>query len=493
MALSLLDSPALDDALLERLPDPTCLVGPDGLLIGCNPLWEGVLGLSVDALRGRSFVELAHPGDRERVAAALERARGGERVGPIESRFGQGEQGARLLSWSAKVHAPSALLYISARDLSVTEIEHRYFKAIVDGTTDFVSIGDGDGRVTYINPAGMEMIGRPGGDYRGMQTSECRTPKGFEHFLREIHPAVLRDGRWVGETEYGHASGAAIPVTQVVFTIADAVGEPNMRATIVRDRSEAMRREVELRRFKALVEGTSDFVAILDVRGTVIYANPAMAALLDCAGQELGGRAFNELCEPETVRVFAVQVWPAVMKRGLWSGEIEAKLWDGATIPLSLVVTRLRDAEGRPEAIAAIARDLSARKKAEALERTIRVMSTPILQVGRGVLALPIIGAVDCERAARMTEDLLKAIVETRARVSILDLTGVEAVDAATVHRLFDMISAASLLGSRAVVSGITPAVARTVTQLGLDWGGVSTFRSLDQALRFAQGRAVDP
>lgn len=112
-------------------------------------------------------------------------------------------------------------------------------------------------------------------------------------------------------------------------------------------------------------------------------------------------------------------------------------------------------------------------------------MATPVIEVWDGVLALPILGVVDGDRAAAMTESLLAAIVGKRARCAILDLTGVETIDVDTAEHLLRMVRAARLLGSECLVSGISPAIAQTMTALGITIG-LRTFPTLKDALHHA-------
>jgi len=123
-------------------------------------------------------------------------------------------------------------------------------------------------------------------------------------------------------------------------------------------------------------------------------------------------------------------------------------------------------------------------------QRTIEAMSTPVLQVWQGILAVPVIGHVDEMRAATITEQLLSEIVRTSASFTILDLTAVENVDAITGSHLMSIVRAASLLGSRCVMSGIRPAIARTMIEVGASTAGLESFSTLKAALAYALMRS---
>ena len=124
--------------------------------------------------------------------------------------------------------------------------------------------------------------------------------------------------------------------------------------------------------------------------------------------------------------------------------------------------------------------------KLETIERqqlAIRDLSTPIIEVWDDVVTLPVVGLVDSRRAADMTQRLLYAIVERRARCVIVDLTGVDLVDTMTADHLVKMLQAAAMLGAFCVVSGIMPDVAQTLARLGVELPGVKTVRSLKEGL----------
>lgn len=131
----------------------------------------------------------------------------------------------------------------------------------------------------------------------------------------------------------------------------------------------------------------------------------------------------------------------------------------------------------------------------EQQRETLTRMATPILQIWDGILTLPIIGAVDSRRAEEIQESLLHTICRTQSRYAIIDLTGVTELDAVTVGHFLRIIQSAQLLGAQCVVSGILPAVAQTMGELGVDLSQVSTRSDLQEALKSCMrslGYAVD-
>jgi rsbT co-antagonist protein RsbR len=116
-------------------------------------------------------------------------------------------------------------------------------------------------------------------------------------------------------------------------------------------------------------------------------------------------------------------------------------------------------------------------------------LSTPVVQLWDGVLALPLIGTLDSARTQVVMESLLQAIVDTGAGIAIIDITGVPTVDTVVAQHLLKTVSAARLMGAECLISGIRPQIAQTIVHLGVELGEVSTKATLAEAFRVALDR----
>lgn len=116
-------------------------------------------------------------------------------------------------------------------------------------------------------------------------------------------------------------------------------------------------------------------------------------------------------------------------------------------------------------------------------------LSTPVVKIWDGVLALPMIGTLDSERAQVVMESLLERIVETGATVAIIDITGVPTVDTLVAQHLLKTVAAAQLMGADCIISGIRPQIAQTIVHLGIELNDVTTRASLADALATALKR----
>jgi rsbT co-antagonist protein RsbR len=113
-------------------------------------------------------------------------------------------------------------------------------------------------------------------------------------------------------------------------------------------------------------------------------------------------------------------------------------------------------------------------------------LSTPVIQLWDGILAMPIIGTLDSSRTQAVMEALLEQIVATRSPIAILDITGVATVDTLTAQHLMKTVAATRLMGAECIISGIRPQIAQTLVHLGVNLGDVITKASLAGALAVA-------
>jgi rsbT co-antagonist protein RsbR len=117
----------------------------------------------------------------------------------------------------------------------------------------------------------------------------------------------------------------------------------------------------------------------------------------------------------------------------------------------------------------------------------IRELSTPVLQVRDGLLILPIIGMIDSLRAKQLTDGLLRAIRANRARMVVMDITGVAAVDSKVANHLIQTVAAARLMGSTVIITGLSADVAQALVALGVDLGKITTTADLQGGLEEAE------
>ena len=117
-------------------------------------------------------------------------------------------------------------------------------------------------------------------------------------------------------------------------------------------------------------------------------------------------------------------------------------------------------------------------------------LSTPVVKLWEGILALPLIGTLDSARTQVVMESLLEAIVQTNSRVAIIDITGVPTVDTVVAQHLLKTVTAARLMGADCIISGVRPQIAQTIVHLGINLLDVTTKATLSDAFGLAMHRA---
>ncbi|WP_433934954.1 PAS domain-containing protein [Sorangium cellulosum] len=292
-------------------------------------------------------------------------------------------------------------------------------------------------------------------------------------------------------------------------------------AAAQRRREDELAEEVEL--LRGFIERAPTLMFIKDRRSRYVLANSALA---DCYGmtpeqvisasqheltssaEEAAGFASADrqvidtgqpvvLEEKETrpngeVHWYETVKTPIVRK----SGEVQVACF-------SVDVTARRRAQEALERSARELQDMAAAARREADEKSalaaeldrrlaviqaqqqqIQALSAPILEVADGIVGVPLIGTMDEERTAMLTERLLEIIAGRHVRSVVLDLSALEVMDTRTADRLVSIVRAIGLLGARAAITGIRPAVAQTMTSLGIDLSSIVTTRTPKDAIR---------
>lgn len=125
-------------------------------------------------------------------------------------------------------------------------------------------------------------------------------------------------------------------------------------------------------------------------------------------------------------------------------------------------------------------------QREDQLRAVIQELSTPIIPIHRGVLVLPLVGAIDSLRSQEITERLLEEIVRQQADIVIIDITGVSVVDTSVANHLIMTAQAVNLLGSKVIFTGISSTIAQTIVQLGVNLGDVVTLSNLQAGMGYA-------
>ena len=270
------------------------------------------------------------------------------------------------------------------------------------------------------------------------------------------------------------------------------------RAAALAQEIEAHRQAVEQlreteQRVNQILDATNElFVFASD--GVLVEASERFAEAFGYETHELIGKKLMDIVAPESRE----KVRAAIMSGATEHYEAGGIRKDGARLALE-VSARSIVYHGRPTRVAAI-QDITERRRAEEEARAATVqreviraqeamlveLSTPILPISDEIIVLPLIGAVNAERAAQVVRVLVEGVAKHRARTAILDITGVPDASDHVADALLHAARAAELLGARVILTGIRPEVAQRFILLGTDLTGIVTHGTLESGVAHA-------
>ena len=244
-------------------------------------------------------------------------------------------------------------------------------------------------------------------------------------------------------------------------------------------------------KYRQLHDSMMDAFISIDMDGRIKEYNEPFLKMLGYTPDEIL-RLNEEDLTPDKWHTFQSDIITTqVLARGysdIYEKEYLRK--DGTSVPVELRTVLLKDEARKPTGMWTIVRDITEHKRSKEIiqqqARDILEISTPVVQLWEGVLALPLIGTFDSQRTQQITERLLNRIVETNSPFAIIDLTGVPTVDTQTGRHLIDTISAVRLLGTQTLLTGIRPEIAQTLVHLGIDLTDIVTRTTLASGLRYA-------
>lgn len=425
-----------------------------------------------------------------------------------------GKTKTQLIDELAAIRQRLAELEASETERKRLDAELRLKENALENSLSAVAMSDMEGKITYVNQACLdlwgsdskeELLGKP---YWVLSFSEGK--------VKEIATAMLERGKWTGEVAGTRKDGGELHLQVFSAVIRDDKGSPAQTVSSFIDVTESKRMQEALRESEELSRGMLETAATgmyLLQDGRLQYVNPTFEQMSGYSKEELLGKTSLDYVHPddrEEAREKAIQV---LKGQRILPYEFRFVRKDSKTVWLLDWVTSIQYKGSR--AVLGALTDVTERKRAEEelrqyrdhLERLVEErtaeltktqetatrqaqeiieISTPIIQLRRGILLAPLIGSLASERAQQFTERLLTAIAHTNSTVALVDITGVPTVDTQTAHHITRTISAVRLLGAQAILTGVGPALASTLVELGIDLSSVITRSSLAAGLEDA-------
>jgi len=247
--------------------------------------------------------------------------------------------------------------------------------------------------------------------------------------------------------------------------------------------------------FAALIASSSDAIAIVDPHEIVRYANTSFRKLFDVETDISWAELLLGLGVDENA---ARALHTASLSGEMWQSTVTFQRPRRGPLHADISSFSIVDATSRKIGLALVVRDLSVHKEVEverarlhaeiiaAQETAIRELSTPLLPIGPGIVAMPLVGNIDATRGQRILDTLLEGIHDHHASVAIIDVTGVRQINADIADILLRSAHAAGLLGTNVLLTGVSSIVAKTIIELGTDLSRVRTLATLEQGISTA-------
>jgi methyl-accepting chemotaxis protein len=262
----------------------------------------------------------------------------------------------------------------------------------------------------------------------------------------------------------------------------DEDGKP---VRVVKFATDVTANKLQTAEYEGKIEAINRAQAVIefDLEGRVITANENFLRIFGYGLDEVVGKHHRMFCDPgyaETPEY--TQFWQKLGRGEYEADEFKRITKDGAEVWLQATYNPIFDMEGRPLKVVKFASDITVEVQKRSL--AMLEMSTPVTKIWDGVLFAGIVGIVDSKRAVDIMNKALSSIADTRANTLLLDIAGVAIVDTAVANHLIKIAKAAVLMGCKTIISGISPAIAQTIAELGIDLGAIQTTSTIESALR---------
>ena len=252
-----------------------------------------------------------------------------------------------------------------------------------------------------------------------------------------------------------------------------------------------------LNRSQAMVE--------LSIEGIILDANDNFLDAMGYSIDEVKGKHHSMFLFPEDRESKEyLDFWDKLRRGEYESGDFKRLGKRGNEVWIKGSYNPIFDATGKPVKVIKFATDITkqveqeralkhsmddlneSQRIKEELDKAVAEMSTPVTPIWDGILLLPLVGIVNSVRTSDIMNKSLNKISETRARVFVLDISGVAAVDTGVANQLIKITKATQLMGCEAIISGVSPSIARTIVELGFSIGEVKTTATLRDAFEMA-------
>jgi methyl-accepting chemotaxis protein len=374
--------------------------------------------------------------------------------------------------------------------MSATKAETGKFEAIISamdrsqGTIEF----DMDGTVSDANDNFLGILGYSleeikGKHHRVFCEESYANSEEYKAFWEKLNHGEFESGEYkrIGK------GGKEVFIQATYNPIFDVNGKPTKVLKIATDITKQKLINAEFEgKINAIdkSQGTIEF----GMDGTIITANENFLSILGYSLDEVQGKHHKIFCEESYVNSAQYsEFWEKLNEGKYDAGEYMRIGKNGREAYIRASYNPIFDLSGKPMKVLKIASDVTEQKRIEG-ERTkqaalIMEMSTPVMQLWDNILLLPVVGLVDSKRVQLIMETALQQILDCQAKVIILDIQGVPAVDSAVANHLIQITKATRLMGCTCTITGISPEISQALVNLGIDLGDIVTQATLKEGV----------
>ncbi|UQA59220.1 PAS domain S-box protein [Polyangium aurulentum] len=381
------------------------------------------------------------------------------------------------------------------------------YRHFYEATPALAYVINAEGLLTVVSDQWLEALGYARDEVLGRSVLDFVAETNRRNALEVNIPRLVGEGSVRNLPEkFVKKNGELLDVLLSSVIVRDPSGEISYTLTVLVDVTERLRAEQALRESEERYRGIVDLapVGIVVHRdGRILFANATAARLHGATDpSDLVGKTVLETIHPDDRQTVLDRIrhrrehggdLPLVVERLVrfdgtsFLAEVTARtiIFDGE--PATQVL--YTDITEREQSKEALRRAEVQDKLLRAQEETLRALAAPIIPLGDGVVVIPLIGRITAERADTLLTSLAEGVAAQSARVAIIDVTGVPLVDEGVSEALVRTAAAIRLLGARVVLTGVQPAMARTMIERGVELGGIVTRGSLREGIAYATRR----
>ena len=397
------------------------------------------------------------------------------------------------------------------------QVKGALLDALLENIPDLIYFKDRDSRFVEVSKSKAEQVGLKRGEVLGKTdfdyfTEEHAKPayedeqeiiKTGKPILNKVEKETHPDGRitWVSTTKVPryNEDGEVIGLLGISRDVTKRKElEENLEKRFKKLSEEALLKSNLL---NALLENIPDRIYFKDKESRFLEISKSKAEGTGLSREEFKGKTDFDFYSKEQAKIMREDE-VKIMETGKRVVDKIQKIVmpDGKEKWYSVNKVPFYDKEGNIIGTLGISRDvtrlkileLEKEKKLEAQREELEVLSTPVIDVWEGILAVPVLGILDSDRASRVSEALLNRIVETRAWAAIVDISGISAVDSAVADLLIRTAQAVKFVGAEVVLTGVGVEIAQTIADLGIDMKGLKTMSTLKDGLKYVINRKVE-